>query len=136
LTDPKADNAGRDRAHREIDASLTDWIVAGLRRLKPRGTLVLIHRTERLATLLAGLEGPAGAIEIVPLVSRQGRPASRVLVRARKGSRKSLRLFSALTVHRGSTHISHQTDYTDEATKILREMRELLPDARLGGRED
>ena len=85
-----AADPGRDAAHREGEAGLADWIDAGLRRLRPGGRLVLIHRTARLGAILAGLEGRAGAVELLPLAGREGRPAERVLVRARKGRRAPL----------------------------------------------
>lgn len=52
-------DAGRDLAHRE-DAPLAAWIDAGLRRLRPGGRIVLVHRAERLPEILAGLAGRAG----------------------------------------------------------------------------
>ena len=69
---------GRDRALREGEATLADWIDAGLRRLVPGGTLVLVHRPDRLAAILAALAGRAGAVELLPVGRAQTppRPAS------------------------------------------------------------
>jgi tRNA1Val (adenine37-N6)-methyltransferase len=128
-----AADPGRDRANREGEAGLGDWIAAGLRRLRPGGRLVLIHRTERLAEMLGALLPAAGAIEILPLAARAGRPAGRVLLRARKSSRAPLTLYWPLTVHQGSSHLGDAEDYTEQASKILRGLSELLPDARVGG---
>jgi len=135
-TGAPATDAGRDRARREGEAGLADWIAAALRRLRPGGTVCVIHRAARLGGILAALEGPAGAIEVLPLAPRPGRPAGRILLRARKGNRAPLRLYPPLTIHAGSTHVRDESDYTAIASNVLRDMKEVLPDARLGGREE
>lgn len=81
------------------EAPLEDWIRAGLKALKPRGQLVLIHRAERLADILAALQGRAGAAAVIPVHSRAGDPAKRVIVRAVKGSRAPLRILPGLVIH-------------------------------------
>jgi tRNA1(Val) A37 N6-methylase TrmN6 len=124
---------GRDRAHREGEAGLADWIAAGLRRLAPGGRLALIHRPDRLGAILAALQGRAGAIEILPVAPRAGAAASRVLVRARKGRGGPLSLWPPLTLHRGSTHTADAESYTAEAQRVLRGMAELLSDTRVSG---
>ncbi|BBF94146.1 tRNA1(Val) (adenine(37)-N6)-methyltransferase [Blastochloris tepida] len=75
-----------------------DWIAAALRLLTPGGTLTLIERADALAGVLADLDVRWGAIEIVPVHPRPGAPASRVLVRARKGRRTPLALLPALVL--------------------------------------
>lgn len=125
-------DAGRDAAHRE-GADLAAWIAAGLRRLAPGGRLALIHRAERLAAILAALDGPAGGIEVLPIAPRANRPATRVLVCARKGSAAYLTLRSPLTVHRGISHTEDGGGYTDLVEKVLRGAADLLPDAGCGG---
>lgn len=129
---PPARDAGRSAARREGAAELGVWIAAGLRRLRPGGWLVLVHRVERLAAALAALDGPAGGIEILPLASRAGRPAGRFLVRARKGSRAALVLCAPLTLHQGSAHAGDRESYTDAVQVVLRNGSELSVDARIG----
>jgi tRNA1(Val) A37 N6-methylase TrmN6 len=130
---PGAADPGRDLAHREGEAVLGDWIAAGLRRLRPGGRLVLIHRTERLGDMLAALQAGAGGVEVLPLAARAGRPAARVLIRARKSSAAPLTLYSPMTIHTGSSHARDGDDYSEQAANILRDLSELLPDAALGG---
>jgi tRNA1(Val) A37 N6-methylase TrmN6 len=117
--------AGRDMAHREgaggADASLRDWIAAGLARLKPKGWLTVIHRAERGPELLRLLDGPAGAIAMLPLVARAGRDAGRVIIRARKGAKAPFRLLSPLVIHAGSAHVRDEDDFSPEAASILRD---------------
>lgn len=113
-------DAGRDRAQREGAAGLADWIAAGLRRLREGGRLTLIHRTERLAAILAALDGPAGDAAVLPLAGRAGRPAERVVVTARKARRGPLTLLPPFIVHAGSRHRADAPDFTPEANAILR----------------
>jgi tRNA1(Val) A37 N6-methylase TrmN6 len=120
-------DAGRDRAHREGEADLAAWIDAALRRLAPRGRLVLIHRAGRLADVLAALAGRAGGIEVLPIASRQGRPAARVLVRARKGTNAPLILHAPLVFHDGDAHLADRESYSAEAQAVLRGMSALPP---------
>jgi tRNA1(Val) A37 N6-methylase TrmN6 len=137
-----AGDPGRDAANREAEgAGLCVWIDAGLRRLPPGGRLVLVQRTERLGEILAALGDRAGSVEILPLIPRDGRPAVRILVRARKGRKAPLALLAPLTLHQGESHLSDGNDYTDIARSVLRHMTELthsnmLRIARLGGNED
>ena len=53
-------------------------------------------------------------------------------MRARKGSNAPLTLWFPLTFHRGSSHEADGESYTAEAQHLLRDMGELLPDARSG----
>jgi tRNA1(Val) A37 N6-methylase TrmN6 len=129
-----AGDAGRDLAHREGGASLGDWIAAGLRRLAPGGRLCLIQRTARLPEMLAALDGRAGAIEILPIAPRAGQPATRLLIRARKGRKAPLTLWSPLTFHEGSSHEADAESYTEAVQRLLRGMEPLLPGTRLDGR--
>jgi len=125
-----APDHGRDRANREQGARLADWIDAGLRRLRPRGTLTLIHRAERLGEILTALGGRAGGIEILPLSPRTGRPARRILVRSMKGSGAPLILHAPLTLHSECCHFFNEESYTAEAQSVLRDMAVVLPITR------
>lgn len=136
-----APDAGRDAANREqgreqvrgpgaAETAVGDWIAAGLRRLRPGGAIAVVHLPGRLAAILAALEGPAGAIEILPVAPREGRPASRVLVRARKGRRAALILHAPLVLHEGAAHDADRDSYTPRAAAALRGESALGGDAR------
>jgi tRNA1(Val) A37 N6-methylase TrmN6 len=122
-----APDPGRDRALREGGAGLADWVDAGLRRLRAGGTLVLVHRADRLAEVLAALGGRAGGVELLPVAPRAGAAATRLLVRARKGSGAPLRLWPPLTLHAGGAHGAGGEPYTAAAQRVLREMAALEP---------
>lgn len=112
---------GRDRAHREAGGGLAEWLAAGLARLRPGGWLSVIHRAERVPDLLRGLDGPAGAIRLLPLVPREGRDAGRVIVAARKGAKGPFRLLSPLVIHAGAAHMRDADDFSPRAAAVLRD---------------
>lgn len=114
-----AADAGRDAAHR-AEAEAGAWIAAGLRRLRPGGSLALVHLPAELPTILAALDGPAGAIEVLPVLPREGRPASRILVRAVKGRRAALSLLAPLVLHEGAAHDGDRDSYAPAAAAVLR----------------
>lgn len=114
-------------------APLSDWIDAALRRLRPGGTVAIIHKAERLGSLLAALENRAGRVEVLPMASRKNRAAARLLLRARKASKAPLILHPPFTVHEGDYHIVDRTSYSAEATAVLEHMQPLLLGTRLGG---
>ncbi len=78
------------------------WIDAATRRLRPGGWLTLIHEAARLPDLLAALDHRLGSLALLPLAPRAGRPATRVLLRARKGGRAPLPPAAALRPAHGA----------------------------------
>jgi len=119
----RSPHAGKALAHGE-SMPLVAWLEACLKRVKSGGILVLIHRAEALGEILAALQGRAGAIEVIPLWSKAGQPAHRVIVRARQGRRSPLILHPGIVLHHADGR------YTPEADRILREGHSL--DAVLG----
>ncbi len=118
--------ADSGRAGAMVDAAgPAAWLGACLRRLGPGGRLVLVHRADRLPTVLAGLDAVAGAIEIIPLWPAPGSDAAkRVIVRCRKGARSRAILGRGLVLHE-PTGI-----FTEAAEAILRHgaaLDEVLP---------
>lgn len=115
-----APDQGRGTARHE-DAPLSQWIDAGMRRLRPGGWLTLIHRAERLGAILSTLGGSAGEITILPVSARMGRDAGRVIVMARKGARAPLRLLFPFIMHEKPSHLTDGEDLTPAAQAVLRE---------------
>lgn len=107
LTNPPFGEAGRVRASPEsyragahvLHGGLDGWVRACLRLLKPGGDLVMIHRADRLADVLAALDRRFGAIALRFVHPHADRPAHRLLVRARKGSRAPLAVLPPLILH-------------------------------------
>ncbi len=118
-------NIGKSVAFLEGEYSLEDWILAGLKRLKPLGWITIIHRAERLDEILAGL-CKAGDAHVLPLAARRGRPAQRVIVQARKGAAGPLKLLSPLILHDGDSHGADGDDFSQNAREILRDGKALV----------
>jgi tRNA1(Val) A37 N6-methylase TrmN6 len=124
LINPPYDNSGEGRPPAEerraahiADRPIGDWIKVWSNRMTADATLCLIHRAHRLSEILSALEGRLGGVEVVPIRPASNSPASRVIVRARKGSRAPLRLLRGLDLH--SDNVS-KDKYTPEADAILR----------------
>ena len=107
-------HAARRHAH-VTEAPLDGWSAALSNRLTGGGRLTLIHRADKLAEILAALDGRLGAVTVFPVRPRAGAPASRVLVRAQKGSRGPLVLLRGLDLHDDSG-----AKFTTEAEAIFR----------------
>lgn len=82
----RAPGTGKDAAYLE-SLSLKSWLHAMLFALRPKGTLILVHRAAELARILSVIERQTGEITVLPIHSYPGAEAKRVLVRARKGLR-------------------------------------------------
>ncbi len=108
-------DAGKAAATVEGDADLGAWIASALRLVRRKGTLVLVQRADRLEDILAGLRGRAGEIVVFPLWPKQGEPAKRVLVRARKAIASPMRLAAGLVLHESDGR------YTGAAEAVLRD---------------
>jgi tRNA1(Val) A37 N6-methylase TrmN6 len=85
--------------------------------MRANSSLTLIHRAHRLGDILAALDGRLGGAAVFPVRPSARAKASRVIVRAWKGSRAPLTLLAGLDLHPGDG----RTDkYTPEADAILR----------------
>jgi len=111
---PAAD-PGRDLANREGVARLGDWVATALAMVRPKGTVTFIHRADRLDDLLSAFSGRAGELVVFPLWPGAGKPAKRVILRARKGAATPLRLAAGLVLHRADG------SFTPAAEMVLRE---------------
>mgnify|MGYP001814821020 FL=1 len=114
-----AKDTSRAMAHLEGSASLDAWLGAALSCLKPKGSLTVIHRADRLEHVLAALMGKAGSLRVFPVWPRAGQPAKRVIVSARAKSRAPARLLPGLTLH------GPESAFTEEAEGILRAAKPL-----------
>lgn len=108
LTNPPFNDSGRHRAspdgarslaHQSEAGTLTTWMHAARRVLKPGGTLTLIWRAEALAEVLAALAKGFGSLLVLPVHPDPASAAIRIVVRAVKGGRAPLRLCPALVLN-------------------------------------
>ena len=105
----------RAAAFVEGEADLAAWMRFLLTMARPKGTVTVIHRADRLDALLAQLSGRAGEIVVFPLWPGAGKAAKRVIVRARKGTATPTRLSPGLVLHEPDGR------YTAAADAVLRE---------------
>ena len=97
---------GKAAANMEGAADLAAWVHFALAMLRPKGCLTFIHRADRMEHLLAALAGRAGEIVVFPLWAGPGKPAKRVIVRARKGVATPTRLVPGLVLHDADGQLS------------------------------
>jgi tRNA1(Val) A37 N6-methylase TrmN6 len=111
--------AGNAVATVEGEADLAAWVRFALTMVRPKGTLTFVHRADRIDALLGTIAGRAGEVVVFPLWAAADRPASRILVRARKQIAAPARLAPGLVLHRSDGKL------TDRAEGVLREGRGL-----------
>jgi tRNA1(Val) A37 N6-methylase TrmN6 len=103
FNDPARQRTSPDRqrrlAHAGPGGTLAAWIKTAARLLRPGGTLTLIWRADGLADVLRGLDAAFGGVAVLPVHSKAGDPAIRVLVRAAKASRAPLALLPGLVLN-------------------------------------
>ncbi len=114
-----APDAQRAAAHHLERGRLADWVGTALRCLRPQGSLTLILRADRLAEVLAALEGKAGDTRVLPLWPKPDRPAGRVLLQSRKGGRAPLVLLPGMLLHESDGR------FTLAANAVLRDAASL-----------
>ncbi|WP_333815844.1 tRNA1(Val) (adenine(37)-N6)-methyltransferase [Tabrizicola sp.] len=110
----------------QVETPLSGWVSAATRRLRPDGWLTLICGADGLPEVLAALAPKLGSAAVLPLAAREGRPALRVIVQARKGGRAPFRLLAPFVIHEGPTHDGDRESYTAAANSVLRDGAALL----------
>lgn len=115
----RAPSAGK-RAAWMADDGLAAWTAFLIKAVREGGRIVMIHRADRLADLLALLGDKAGSFTVRPIHPHADEPAKRVLVQAIKTGKAPLRLLPPLVLHErgGAKH-------TPQAEAILRGEAEL-----------
>ena len=108
------------RANAMEPGALEHWARFLAAAAKPGGTLSLIHRADALAELLSVFGHRFGAITILPVYSRAGKAAKRIILQGVKGSRAPLTLLPGFILHRTAKDGS-RTEFTPEAEAILRQ---------------
>ena len=96
------DGGRADARHMDAQGQGLDlWVKTAAGAAAPNGEIVFIYPVESLSPLLASFTARFGAVTVLPLAPRPGEPATRVLVRAIKGSRAPLTLLASRALHEG-----------------------------------
>jgi len=109
VADPSPDPS-KALATVESSADLARWLAVATAAAEPAGTLLIIHRSDRLDEIF----GHLGRLGWGDVTVKRLPPAARVLVRARRADRPTRHDAPPLTLHRPDGR------YTDEAEAILR----------------
>jgi len=96
-------------------AGLESWLSCAMTLLRPRGSITVIHRADRLDRILGALAEACGDLTVFPLWPHAGEGAKRVLVQALKGSGGPLRVLPGLVLH------DAEGCYTPAAEAVLRD---------------
>lgn len=87
-------------ARHEVACTLEDVLREAAACLKLHGKIYMVHRPKRLAEILSGMEGVGIAPRTLRFVhSREGEPASLVLVSGVRGGGKELRVLPPLIIY-------------------------------------
>ncbi|MHA1559937.1 MAG: tRNA1(Val) (adenine(37)-N6)-methyltransferase [Alphaproteobacteria bacterium] len=108
-TGPRAD------AH-VLSTDLDMWLRAAAFTLASGGVVIVVMIASALPELLAAIGSRFGAATILPLYPRPAAPASRLLMRATKGSKAQVELLPGLVLHP-----AEGSAFTDPLNQILRE---------------
>lgn len=92
------ERAARQSSHVE-ETPLADWIHHSIRYTRQFGWIALIHLPERLPEILAGFGNRVGNIHILPVYSRLGQQAKRIMVFGQKSRAPGCRIAPALVMH-------------------------------------
>ena len=109
VADPSPDPS-KALATVESSADLARWLTVATAAAEPAGTLLIIHRSDRLDEILGHLRRLGWA----DITVKRLPPAARILVRARRADQPVRHDAPPLTLHRPDGR------YTDEAEAILR----------------
>ena len=110
-----SENPGKARAHVQDAGDLDGWIRFMVTMAAADASVSIVHRADALAGLLAVMDRRLGDIAVLPIHSKPGGEATRVLVQGRKGSRAPLRIRPGLIMHDANG------GFTPLAEQILRE---------------
>ncbi len=112
--DMPSPNPSKATAHNMNNFSLTEWIKFCIKMTAPQGNFYIINRAEALDEILSAIYGKLGAIQIMPLFSKAGQNAKRVIVTAKKDSKAPLIIHPGITIH------DENGNYTPQANAALR----------------
>ncbi|SDF41386.1 tRNA1(Val) A37 N6-methylase TrmN6 [Limimonas halophila] len=120
MANPPYQRAGHGRAPADAVANvegvakLPDWLAAMAALVRPRGSVSVVHRADRLDEVMRGLPASLGEVTVIPLWPGPGTAAKRVIVRARRGVRTPASLTAGLVLHAADGR------YTPAAEAVLR----------------
>ncbi len=90
-----------------------DWVKKGIKRLKPSGTMTIVFPAEGLADIIKAIPNSC-SITILPVASKSGEDAKRVIVHVKNQSKYKLKIKSPLVLR------TDNGDHTEIGENIAR----------------
>ncbi len=117
--DMPSPNPSKALAHNHHNFNLTKWISFAIKMTKPKGYLYTINRSEALEETISALYKKMGNIVVVPLFSKDGQNAKRVLISARKNSKTPSTITSGIITHNQQGYYSPQMEQILKHSKSI-----------------
>ena len=95
---PARANAVTAKAHQQA-LDLKVWLNFCIKKVRAKGTLTIIHRTEAVPEILSILNGRMGKIVLVPFYPKSGVRPKRVLIQASMNSKAPFELHTGFVLH-------------------------------------
>ncbi len=115
----KGGNPGKELASVEKPDMLKKMLEFSLRRCKPYGHITLINRPAKLGEILSVLEGEAGDIKILPILSSGRNSALRIIIRARKSAKGETNLLEGLNLFENEMGRVDNKNYSLQLLDVL-----------------
>ena len=95
---PKRQNDVTATAHAE-QVPLSKWLDFCIKKVRAKGTLTIIHRTEAVPEILSALNGRMGKITLIPLYPKNGIEPKRIIIQATMNSKTPFSLHKGFILH-------------------------------------
>ena len=86
------------KAHK-VQTPLSTWLDFCIKKVRAKGTLTIIHRTEAVPEILSVLHKRMGKITLVPLWPKKNVPPKRVIIQATMNSNAPFQIHTGFILH-------------------------------------
>jgi len=107
----KSDN--KLKASARYETNINQWFLSAYKKLKPKGYINFVFRSENLDLILSKLYGSWGDIKIFPLWPKANMRSKLMIIQARKNINSGVQILPGLILH------NNDGSYTDECNSIL-----------------
>jgi len=101
------------KASARYESNINEWFEAAYKKLKPKGYMNFVFRTESLALILSKLNGSWGEIKIFPLWPKVNVKSKLMILQAKKNAKSGVQILPGLILH------NNDGSYTDACNSIL-----------------
>lgn len=95
---PQRQNEVTATAHAE-QIPLSEWLDFCIKKVRAKGTLTIIHRTQAVPEILSILNGRMGNIKLIPLWPKAGTEPKRIIIQATMNSKTPFSLHTGFILH-------------------------------------